>query len=301
LGNVDAKFYKDIQYGNSKENLFDIFLPESKKPSSLVVYIHGGGFINGNKTMPYQRGANTEMIKNFLSHNIAFTTLDYTLLKPGNTQGVLMCLNDSKRALQFIRYHSKALNIDKKQVILMGGSAGAGTSLWIAFNDDMADKKSSDPVLKESTRVKGVLAFSTQATYDISKWADPVFKEYEEKGFNQKTMQAILTKNRALQDFYGADNNADSDAAAFKKYSNKIDMIGLMSSDDPEIYVENTKVKYEIPTTTGAIQHHPLHAKALMDVAGKKNIKGKFYIPEMNIDTRGGESKEDFVIRLIGK
>ncbi len=46
LDNSSVKFYKNVSYGNLKENVFDIFLPQSAKPSGLVIYIFGGGFIH---------------------------------------------------------------------------------------------------------------------------------------------------------------------------------------------------------------------------------------------------------------
>ncbi|MEJ7913383.1 MAG: hypothetical protein WKF70_09530 [Chitinophagaceae bacterium] len=85
------------------------------------------------------------MIRNYLAKNLALASMNYKLLNPKNTQGVLMCFKDNKRALQYIRYHSKILNIDKSKVVSMGGSAGAGTSLWLAFNDGTAEKNS--PIL----------------------------------------------------------------------------------------------------------------------------------------------------------
>ncbi len=74
-----------------------------------------------------------------------------------------------------------------------------------------------------------------------------------------------------------------------------------MSSDDPEIYVENVKQSYAMPTALVPLQHHPLHAKALMDRAKETNVKGSFHIPAMNIDTRNGEDVENFIARVLNK
>lgn len=295
LKGIAAKFYQDIPYDKSKETVFDIFLPTSAKPSSLVLFIHGGGFIQGDKKDKYKGENSVEMIRKFLSNNIAFASTNYRLLTPESTQGVLQCLNDSKRALQFIRYYSQTLHINKEKIILMGGSAGAGTSLWIAFKDDMGDKTNADPILRESTRVKGVVATSTQSTYNLPSWNDVVFKEYKNQGFDSQQ----FGKQERLLNFYGLDSNADPNSPELKAYAEKVDMLALMSNDDPEIYVSNPK-PYKIPTSQGEVLHHPLHAKALMDEAAKKTVKGEFKIPAMNINTTNGESEEDFVIRIIG-
>jgi hypothetical protein len=38
----------------------------------------------------------------------------------------------------------------KKRIASYGGSAGAGTSLWLAFHDDLADPKSKEPLLRST-------------------------------------------------------------------------------------------------------------------------------------------------------
>lgn len=53
-------------------------------------------------------------------------------------------MSDSKIALQFIRYYCKDFNIDKSEIALKGGSAGASTCLWIGLNNDMAHRANVD-------------------------------------------------------------------------------------------------------------------------------------------------------------
>jgi acetyl esterase/lipase len=73
---------------------------------------------------------------------------------------------DCARALQFCRSKAKEWNLDKTKVALSGGSAGACTSLWLAFHDDLADPTSADPVARESTRVLCAAVSGAQTTLD---------------------------------------------------------------------------------------------------------------------------------------
>ncbi|MCO6497996.1 MAG: carboxylesterase family protein [Chitinophagaceae bacterium] len=298
LGTTNASFYKNIPYDDSKETVFDIFLPKSKSPTALVMFIHGGGFIGGDKSDPLRGPGSIEMIKTFLSNNIAFATINYTLLNSQSTQGVLECLNDSKRALQFMRYNAKTLNIDKNNVVLMGASAGAGTSLWIGFHDEMAQKDATDPVMRESTRVKGIVVMSTQSTYAINSWAEKVFFPFKAQGLTQDYIVEKIGKAR-IMNFYGITNWSEIYSAKTMEYSAAVDMLDMMSSDDPEFYVMNQGRPDTFPKTTGELNHHPLHSKALMDEAAKKGVKGKFIIDGMKINTTKGESRENFVIRIL--
>jgi acetyl esterase/lipase len=62
-------------------------------------------------------------------------------------------MEDCARALQFVRSKAAEWNLDKARAGASGGSAGGCTSLWLAFQDDMAKPRSSDPVARESTRL----------------------------------------------------------------------------------------------------------------------------------------------------
>src|ERR671928_164208 len=73
-------------------------------------------------------------------------------------------LEDAARAIQTLRSKAKEWNLDKTRVGATGGSAGACSSLWLAFHDDMADPKSSDPVARESTRLTCVAVSGAQTT-----------------------------------------------------------------------------------------------------------------------------------------
>ena len=70
------------------------------------------------------------------------------------------------RALQFVRSKAKEWNIDKTRIAATGGSAGACSSLWLAFHDDMADPKSSDPIARESTRLLCAAVSGAQTSLD---------------------------------------------------------------------------------------------------------------------------------------
>ena len=77
-----------------------------------------------------------------------------------------MQMNDCARAIQYLRANAAKYNIDKSRIASYGGSAGACISMWLAFHDDMADPKSSDPVAKESTRLTAAGSQNGQPTLD---------------------------------------------------------------------------------------------------------------------------------------
>ncbi len=294
LNGVEARFHADIAYGDKQLNTFDIFIARTKEPAPLVIYIHGGGFTMEDKSDAYEAGG-PFVIRSLLENGISFASVNYQLLEQNDKDGVIKPLNDCKRALQFIRSESEVFNIDKEKIVSYGFSAGAGASLWIGFNDDMADPESEDPVLRESTRLKGVAALETQATYDIVRWETEIFKPYD------ITLKSFVNLGfgSTLYSFYGVSSLDEIYTPAITEYRKKVDMLDLMSADDPEIFVNNGYNDAGKPTNIYALYHHPYHASALMEEAEKKGLQGIFYIPAMNIIDESNEELVQFFLRNL--
>ncbi|MEM6805554.1 MAG: alpha/beta hydrolase fold domain-containing protein, partial [Bacteroidota bacterium] len=271
LNGVDARFAQDQAYDQYTETRFDVFLPESASPTPLVIFIHGGGFTGGNKAFIYTDDYSQEIIE-LLDRGIAVASINYRLLKSGNQEGVLMSLNDSRRAVQYLRYIHKELNIDKEKVALFGSSAGGATSLWIATNDDFKDESNSDPVLRESSRVSAIALRATQSSLDIEgRWLNDVFVDFS------SSLEEITTafKEETIFNFYGIDSWEAYESPEIEAYRTKVDMLSLISSDDPEIWVSNTGGHNNKPETTSSFNHHPFHAREIKeyaDAAGVPNV-----------------------------
>ncbi len=158
---VPATFAK-VAYGKHERQVLDFYQAKSDKPTPMVLYIHGGGWQAGDKA-----GYNA---KPFLDAGISVAAINYRYVKNGVEDKVMppvkAPLDDAARALQFIRSKSSEWNIDKKRIGATGGSAGACSSLWLAFHDDMADPKSDDPIARESTRLYCAAVNGAQTSLD---------------------------------------------------------------------------------------------------------------------------------------
>lgn len=304
LQGINARFAKDISYDIKSRTKFDIFIPNSSTPTGLVIYIHGGGFTSGDKEDVYQikQGGLWDFpsdIRDLLQHNVAFATIRYSYLENGDTQGVIRCLNDAKRALQYIRYNHSIFNIDKTKIVLAGNSAGASSSLWLATHDDLKDINSSDPILKETTRVKGIAIRETQASLDVKKWQTDVFIDYN------MAFSDIVTVigSDYLLNFYGIASNADFNSTQTIAYRNNIDFLNLISSDDPEIWVDNTIQNVELPTTQNVVFHHAFHARELKEKYDALGLPSVFYYGKNPIlySSTTNENWINFAIRKINE
>ena len=155
----------NVKYGPHERNVLDLWKAKSDKPTPLVVFIHGGGFRGGSK-----EALSPALLDGLLAKGISVMAINYRLSPEVSFPAHYM---DCARAIQFARSKAKEWNLDPKRVGATGGSAGAGTSLWIGFHDDMADPKNADPVLRESTRLTCMAVHGAQSTYDprvIKEW-----------------------------------------------------------------------------------------------------------------------------------
>jgi acetyl esterase/lipase len=207
----------NVKYGPHERNVLDFWQAKSESPTPLVFCIHGGGWQGGDKSGYYGR------VKTFLDKGISVVTINYRLMAQANAQKVMppvkAPLEDAARALQFVRSKAKEWNIDKKRIGATGGSAGACSSLWLAFHDDMADPKSDDPVARESTRLYCAAVEGAQVSLDpkeVREWL-PNYT-YGAHAFGLKNLDEVEKERERL-------------APWIKEYS----PINHVTKDDPPI------------------------------------------------------------------
>jgi len=288
-GNPDVTMYLEVAYGTDPLQRFDIVLPKTGAPTPLMINIHGGGFTGGDKMI-----AINQQLQKTLTQGVAYASLNYRLLKDVDKEGVIKPMTDCKRALQFLRYHAAEFNIDPTRVALKGGSAGAGTSLWIGLHDDMA--ANGDAVDKMTTRVLGIAANSTQASYDLLKWETVVFTDYGVKLLDTVT---ALGMEQRLASFYGMDSVAQFDSAPIVAYRAEVDMFAHMTADDPPIYVRNPMPTTAAPKDQNELFHHGNHAKAVEARGTTAGIAVTAVIAAFGVDESNGQDDFDFLLSKL--
>jgi acetyl esterase/lipase len=267
LQNTNGAVLYNEKYAEAERNVFDIIMPKSANPTALVIYIHGGGFFTGDKKEPY--GWRKTDIEYYLRNNVAFASINYRYYKSDDSAGVRRCLEDVRKALQYIRFNAGKYNIDKERIGCYGTSAGAGSSLYLAFHDDMAVKGHSG-IEGESTRIRCAGAIATQATYNLLRWMDFIP--------HLKLMVQLKKKSfyKAIAGFYGYPS-----FEAFKplldNVTHQLDMISMISSDDPPVYVMNMQ-KERFPKDYNIIQHHRKHALILDEYLDTQKVGHEIYV-----------------------
>lgn len=257
-------------YASDPDALFDLWKPESTKPTPLLVFIHGGGFKAGSRN-----ALKPEFIEKARAEGFAVISIDYPFLDKKPVQEILPL---AARSVQFARHNASAWNIDPGHIGVLGSSAGAGTSLWIAAHPDLADPKSEDPVARESTRVQAAAALNTQSTYDLLKWESLI-------GPAPGGMAHNLTEPLG---FYHLPADADLNSDAAKAIRAQVDIHGLLDKTTPPLFLFTSQRNPNQPANDrGAYVHSPRHAEVIAAKASELGVKNELLINEKSAGKDG--------------
>lgn len=196
-GDVPVPTHSGVAYGKHERHILDFWQAKSDKPTPLVLVIHCGGWNGGSK----ERLSRFADARALLDAGISVAANNYRLTRhsEGVVPPVKAPLYDSARTVQFLRSKAKEWNIDTSRIGLAGGSAGACSSLWIAYHDDLADSDSDDPVARESTRVACIAVRGPQTTLDpqqMVEWTPN--SKYGGHAFGKKGFAEFLASRESI-------------------------------------------------------------------------------------------------------
>jgi acetyl esterase len=255
-----APTYADVSYGPHKNQKLDFWRARTERPAPLIVFIHGGGFVGGDKA----KNRNPRAIAECLEKGVHYASINYRFRTEVPIQEVL---RDCARAIQFLRSKADDWQIDPKRVAAYGGSAGAGSSLWLAFHDDLADPSNADPVLRQSSRLTAAGSQAGQFTYDIVQW---------EELFGKDVLK--YSPGATWPAFYGLKSMDDLQTPEGKRIRADVDIRGLISKDDPPVFL-TTGIPDGEPTTKGQYLHHPRHMQAIKKKCDEVGVPAVLVLP----------------------
>jgi arylformamidase len=126
-----ARTLHDIAYGSDPRQRFDVYLPASPHNAPVILFVHGGGWANGNKD-------NTGIVDNkaayWLPKGYVLVSTNYRM-RPDTAP--LDQARDVARALAEVQKLAPQWQADPSRVVLMGHSAGAHLALLIGASDTL--------------------------------------------------------------------------------------------------------------------------------------------------------------------
>jgi len=229
----------EVPYGEHERQVLDFWKAESSTPTPLAFVIHGGGWQGGSK----ERVSRFVDIEQLLAAGISVAAINYRYVSQSQDAGIepplKAPLHDAARALQFIRSKAAEWHIDKTRIGAAGGSAGACSSLWLAYHGDLADPESADPIARESTRLQCAAVIGAQTTLDprqMKAWMPN--SRYGGHAFGKRNFQQFLSEREDILPWI----------AEYSPYA-------LVTTDDPPVCL-----LYSTPPALGQVQKDPTHS-----------------------------------------
>jgi arylformamidase len=253
--------HADIPYGPHVLNVLDIWLAPSKNPTPLLVHIHGGGWMGGDK-----RALAAATLSFMLEHGISVATINYRFSSITPLPGPV---HDAARAIQFLRSKASGWNLDASHVAAIGSSAGGCTTLWLNYHADLTRPESSDPVARESTRLCAAVGINAQTSIDphmITEWVGSVVLEHRmiSRAVGAKDRYDLLTRSDYFRSLY----------TEFSAYNH-------VSQDDPPALLIYQRVSPLPAVTPGTAIHHPAFGQKLQEKADSCGAKVTLRISEL--------------------
>jgi acetyl esterase len=139
IGAADTLIYK--QAGERGLKLF-VDKPAEWKPTDqrpAVVFYFGGGWVGGS---PGQFAPQSEYLA---SRGLVGIRVEYRVIPKGDSGPPVVCCQDAKSAMRYVRAHAGELGLDPNRIAAAGGSAGGHLAAFTALvpgQDDPQDDAS---------------------------------------------------------------------------------------------------------------------------------------------------------------
>ena len=152
-----ARHYSGLTYAVAfgyRPLQLDLWVPAGDGPAPLVVWVHGGGFMFGDRRILPETSRPNQVFDALLDTGLAVATIDYrhALEAPFPAQ-----LQDAKAAVRYLRAHARDLGISTERIGAMGESAGGHIVAALGLTAHRADLEGTHGVVGPSSAVDVVV------------------------------------------------------------------------------------------------------------------------------------------------
>ena len=245
--------YLDVSYADTSESQkLDIYLPENideSEPVPVIVYVHGGGFMMGDKTS----GCLASVLEG-VEKGYAVVSVNYRM---SGEETFPAAIEDVKAAIRYLRANAEEYKLDTENFAIWGESAGGNIASMVGTTgDDTTFDNASLGNANESSAVQAVV-----------DWFGPIeFTEMDEQFAALGLTPAMGTTNSdssAEAKYLGVDL---SDASN-EELAQKANPTNYISENDPAFLIQHGTADTNVPMTQSEN-----FAKALESVLGSSKV-----------------------------
>ena len=145
-----ARAMRDVAYGDDPRQRYDVYLPAQPQRAPVILFVHGGGWANGNKDNP---GVVENKAAYWLPKGYVLVSINYRM-RPDTAP--IDQARDVARALADVQKRAPSWNADPANVMLMGHSAGAHLAALVGASSTLWREAGA-------TRPRGVVSLDSGA------------------------------------------------------------------------------------------------------------------------------------------
>ncbi|HEY9788072.1 MAG TPA: alpha/beta hydrolase, partial [Candidatus Obscuribacterales bacterium] len=146
---ASPRLLENISYipgSNNPAQTLDLFFPENAKGKlPLIVWIHGGAWLGGDKE--------PAPIGQFLNHGYAAASINYRLSSESKFPAQI---HDCKAAIRFLRANADKYNIDPNRIGVFGLSAGGHLCALMGVTNGEKQFEGNEGITNQSSAVQAV-------------------------------------------------------------------------------------------------------------------------------------------------
>ncbi len=254
----------NIPYGILPEQKLDVYYPdEGEGPWPVIIYVHGGGWMQGTKTL----GA-LDCIIGALNFGYAVISVDYRLAPQVTFPEFIF---DVKTAVRWARAHAGEYAFDPEHFGMIGDSAGGHITLMVGFTANRPEYEGEQYGWAGcSSAVQAICDMygPTDLSVDQAVW-------YRESGVKRFP---FLSDDNAYAPMFGT---------AHKGFLKLTSPISLVSESIPPTMIQQGYIDGIV-----AYQNSELLAKKITEVCGADRVNYKLY-KERNHSDKAFLTKEN--------
>lgn len=146
-------------HGGDTELKLDLARPAGEGPFPAIVFIHGGGWYQGNR-QAYKTLITEAAKRGYVAATISYRLMEFDEQQKETTTAAPIFpaqIHDAKTAIRWVRANAERYDVDADRIGVTGGSAGGHLSLLVGLTDanDGLEGEGGHP--DQSSRVQAVV------------------------------------------------------------------------------------------------------------------------------------------------
>ena len=158
---VEARVYKAVPGRELRLFVHQPAPSAAKHRRPALLMIHGGGWVGGGVSVFEQQA------RHFARRGMVCAVMEYRLLDKENLDPPLICIQDARSAMRWLRAHADELGVDSSRIAAMGASAGGHLAAFLGMMEGCDDPTDD---LKISARAQAALLLNPVVHNGPGEW-----------------------------------------------------------------------------------------------------------------------------------